>query len=141
MARGIARSFNPAGHAGLIDNVVGFVSALFAYVETRGALLAVESKALLLQLVAVLAFGVGALIAVMFGYIFVMASIIVGIAHATGVSWTWVALCAGLLHLGIAVACVFLAQSKLRGRLYAETRAELKRDQQWLKSLGRTEQQ
>lgn len=139
MARAGARSLNPAGHGGLIDNVIGFVSAFFAYVETRGALLAVESKSLLLQLVAVVAFGVGALIAVVFGYIFVMASLIVGIAHRTGVSWTWVALAAGLLHLALAGGCVLLAKSKLRGRLFAETRAELKRDQQWLKSLAKTE--
>jgi|SRR5437868_13738589 len=139
MARAGARSLNPAGHVGLIDNVIGFVSALFAYIETRGALLAVESKSLLLQLIGVMAFGVGALIAVVFGYIFVMASLIVGIAHRTGTSWTWVALAAGLLHLAVAAACVFLAKSKLRGRLFAETRAELKRDQQWLKSLAKTE--
>jgi uncharacterized membrane protein YqjE len=137
MAR--ARSWNPAGHAGLIDNAVGLVSALFAYVETRAALLAVESKAMLLQLGLVVAFGLGALIAVIFGYIFVLASIVVGIAHATGISWTWVALGAGLLHIALAVMCVFLAKGKLRGRLYAETRMELKKDQQWLKSLGKTE--
>ncbi|MBV9010164.1 MAG: phage holin family protein [Verrucomicrobia bacterium] len=137
MAR--ARSLNPAGHAGLIDNAVGFVSALFAYVETRAALLAVESKAVLIQLGLVAAFGVAALIALVFGYIFILASIVVGIAHATGVSWTWIALIAGLLHVGLAVACVFLAMGKLRGRLYPDTRAELKKDGQWLKSLGKTE--
>ena len=137
MAR--ARSLNPAGHAGLIDNAVGFVSALFAYVETRAALLAVESKAVLIQLGLVAAFGVAALIALVFGYIFILASIVVGIAHATGVSWTWIALIAGLLHVGLAVACVFLAMGKLRGRLYPDTRAELKKDGQWLKYLGKTE--
>ncbi len=141
MARASARVRNPAGHAGLIDNAVGLVSALFAYAETRAALLAVESKAMLLQLVAVAAFGLGALIAVVFGYIFVIASLIVGIAHRSGISWTWIALSAGLLHIGLAVVCVLLAKAKLKGRLYAETRAELKRDQQWLKSLGKTGQQ
>src|SRR5207253_4223032 len=140
MARASARSRNPAGHGGLIDNAVGFVSAIFAYIETRAALLGVESKAMLLQLVAVLAFGLGALVAVIFGYIFILASLIVGIAHSTGVSWTWLALCAGLLHIILAIVCVLLAKSKLRGRLYPETRAELKRDQQWLKSLSKTEQ-
>jgi len=140
MARAGARSLNPAGHAGLIDNAIGFVSAFFAYVETRAALLAVESKALLLQLGMVVAFGVGALIALVFGYIFVVASIVAGIAHAAQISWTWVALGAGVLHIALAVVCVFLAKAKLRGRLYAETRAELKKDQQWLKSLAKTEQ-
>jgi uncharacterized membrane protein YqjE len=132
---------SPAGHAGLIDNAIGVVSALFAYVETRAALLAVESKALLLQLVSVVAFGLGALIAVAFGYIFVMASLVVAIAHRTGCSWTWIALVTGLLHIVLAAACIFQAKSKLRGRLYPETRSELKRDQTWLKTLGKTEQQ
>jgi uncharacterized membrane protein YqjE len=139
MARAGAGSRNPAGHAGLIDNAVGFVSAFFSYVETRAALLAVESKALLLQLAMVVAFGLGALIALIFGYIFVLGSVVVGIAHVTGVSWTWVALGAGLLHIVLAVVCVFLAKGRMRGRLYPETRMELKRDQQWLKSLAKTE--
>ena len=139
MARAGARVHNPAGHAGLIDNAIGLISALFAYVETRAALLAVESKAMLLQLAAVIAFALGALIAVVFGYVFVLASLIAGIAHGSGVSWTWIALGAGLLHIGLALMCVLLAKAKLTGRLYPETRAELKRDQQWLKSLGKTE--
>ena len=63
MARAGARMHNPAGHAGLIDNAIGLISALFAYVETRAALLAVESKAMLLQLAAVIAFALAALIA------------------------------------------------------------------------------
>jgi uncharacterized membrane protein YqjE len=132
---------NPAGHAGLIDNAIGFVSAFFAYVETRAALLAAESKAVLLKLVSVVAFGLGALVAVVFGYIFVLMSLVVGIAHRAGISWTWIALVTGLLHIGVAAVCVLLAMSTLRSRLYAETRAEFKRDQAWLKTLGKTEQQ
>ena len=139
MARAGARVHNPAGHAGLIDNAIGLISALFAYVETRAALRAVESKALLLQLMAVVAFALAALIAVVFGYIFILASLIAGISHRSGVSWTWIALVAGLLHIGLALVSVLLAKAKLTGRLYPETRAELKRDQQWLKSLGKTE--
>ena len=139
MARAGARVHKPAGHAGLIDNAIGLISALFAYVETRAALLAAESKAMLLQLVAVIAFALAALIAVVFGYIFILASLIAGIAHRSGVSWTWIALGAGLLHVILAVVCVLLAKAKLPGRLYPETRAELTRDQQWLKSLGKTE--
>ena len=106
MARAGARVHNPAGHAGLIDNAIGLISALFAYVETRAALLAVESKAMLLQLAAVIAFALAALIAVVFGYIFILASLIAGIAHRSGVSWTWIALGAGLLHVILAVVCV-----------------------------------
>src|SRR3989442_773496 len=118
MARASARVRNPAGHVGLIDNAIGLVSALFAYVETRAALLAVESKAMLLQLAAVVALALGALIAVVFGYIFILASLIAGIAHRSGISWTWIALGAGLLHIVVAVVCVLRAKdsSKENGR-------------------------
>ena len=138
MARVSAGVRNPSGHPGLIDSAIGLISALFAYVETRTALLAVESKALLLQLAAVVAFALGALITVVFGYIFILGSLIIGIAHLSGISWTWIALGAGLLHIALAVVCVLLAKARLTGRLYPETRAELKKDQQWLKSLGKT---
>src|SRR5438132_13865726 len=110
MARASARVRNPSGHAGLIDTAIGLISALFAYVETRAALLAVESKALLLQLGAVLAFALCALIAVVFGYIFILASLIVGIAHRSGIAWPWIARRAGLLDIALAVDCVLLAK-------------------------------
>src|SRR4029077_2052034 len=126
MARASARVRNPSGHVGLIANAIGLISALFAYVETRAALRARGAKALLLQLAAVLAFALGALIAVVFGYIFILGSLVVGIAHLSGISWTWVALGAGLLHIALAVVCVLLAKAKLTGRLYPETRVELK---------------
>src|SRR5256885_13814880 len=106
MARASARVRNPECLVGLINNAIGLISALFAYVETRAALLAVESKAVLLQLAAVLAFALGALIAIVFGYIFILASLIVGIAHRSGISWTWIALCAGLLHISLGVVWV-----------------------------------
>src|SRR5947207_13108611 len=103
MASAGARVYNPAGHAGLIDNAIGLISALFANVETRAALLAVESKAMLMQLVAVVASALAALIAIVFGYLFILASLIAGSAHGTGISWTSIALRAGLLHLLLAV--------------------------------------
>src|SRR5439155_22105111 len=118
MARASARVRNPAGHAGLIDNAIGLVSALFAYVETRAALLTVESKGLLLQLAAVIAFALGALIAVVFGYIFVLASLIAGIANLSGIPCTWIAFGAGLLYIVLAVVCVMLANEKSSALLY-----------------------
>src|SRR2546430_16377092 len=126
MARASARVRNPSGHAGLIDNAIGLISALFAYVETRTALLAVESKALLLQFAAVVAFALGALITVVFGYIFILGSLIVGIAHLSGISWTWIALRAGLLHLALAVFFVLLAKAQLTGRPSPGIPADLK---------------
>src|SRR5437667_6067104 len=99
MARASARVRNPAGHGGLIDNAIGLVSALFAYVETRAALLAVESKALLLQLAAVVAFALGALIAVVFGYIFILARLIAVYAHRSGISYKMITRGTAFLHI------------------------------------------
>ena len=132
---------SPAGHTGLIDNAIGVVSALFAYVETRAALLAVESRRCCCSWLVLLRSVWARSSQGVFGYIFLVASLIVGIAHGTGFSWTWIALATGVLHILVAGVCVFLAKSKLRGRLYPETRSELKRDQTWLKTLGKTEQQ
>src|SRR5437763_4684770 len=113
MARASARVRNPAGHAGLIDNAIGLVSALFAYVETRAALLAVESKALLLQLAAVVAFALGALIAVVFGYIFILASLIAGIFPGGGICGRGIGLGAVLLLLAGAGVSVLLGKARL----------------------------
>src|SRR5204862_7232866 len=109
MARASARVRNPAGHAGLIDNAIGLVSALFAYVETRAALLAVESKALLLQLAAVIAFALGALVAAVFGHILVLASLIAALAHHSRISSTPIAFRARLLPIVLAAAPASLA--------------------------------
>lgn len=138
MARETARSRNPAGHSGLIDSAVGLVSAGFGYLEARAALFAAESRAVLLKFTVIIALAVAALVALSFGYIFVVASLIVGVAHHTGVSWTWIALGAGVLHLLVAAICLLVAGAKLRGRLFPETREELKKDQEWLKTLHET---
>ncbi len=44
------RSRNPAGHAGLLENLLGLASALTEFFEGRFALFAQESKAALVQL-------------------------------------------------------------------------------------------
>lgn len=136
MLRESARSRNPAGHSGLIDNAVGLVTGLFAYVESRSALFAAEAKGVVLKLALVIGLAVAALIALVFGYIFVLASAVFGIAHATGVAWTWIALGAGFLHIVLAVVFVLIAKSHLHGRVFPETRTELNKDRQWLKTLN-----
>ena len=46
----MTRSRNPAGHAGLLENLLALSSALTEFFESRFALFAQESKAALVQL-------------------------------------------------------------------------------------------
>ena len=52
MAEEGSRSRNPAGHAGLLDNLLALTSALAGFFQNRWALVALDSKAALAQLVA-----------------------------------------------------------------------------------------
>src|SRR5437870_10928282 len=88
------RSRNPAGHAGLLQNLLALASALVDFFESRFALLAEESKAALVQLLVLASYLVLALILCAFGYVFLIASAVVGLAHLAGISWLWTALMA-----------------------------------------------
>ena len=50
MADEATRSRNPAGHAGLLDNLLALASALAGFFESRFALFSKESKAALVQM-------------------------------------------------------------------------------------------
>src|SRR5260370_17048953 len=80
------RSRNPAGHAGLLKNLLALASALTDFFESRFTLLARESRTALVQLL-VLTICVGlALVLCVFGCVFLIASAIVGLAHLFGIS-------------------------------------------------------
>ena len=126
-----ARSRNPAGHAGLLENLFAFASALTEFFESRFALVAQESKAALVIL---------ALILFAFGYGFLIASVVAGLAHVAGISWLWIALAAAGLHFVIALALLLVARSRMIKPLFRSTASELKKDREWLKNLDTTNQ-
>jgi uncharacterized membrane protein YqjE len=72
------RSRNPAGHAGLLENLLALASALTELFEVRFALFAQDSKAALVQLLVLAACLVLAVVLCVFGYVFLIASAIVG---------------------------------------------------------------
>jgi uncharacterized membrane protein YqjE len=138
MAENRARSRNPAGRAGLLDNLLGLTSALARFFESRCALIARDSKAALAQMLILAAcFGVAVMLCV-FGYIFLIVSAIVGVAHLAQVSWLWTALVAAGLHFLLALVFVLLARSRLKKPLFRATASELNKDREWLKNLDRT---
>lgn len=128
---------NPAGRAGLLNNAVGLLNGLAGFFESRIALAAQESKAALGHVIVLAGCLVGAGVMLAFGYVFLLVSVIFAIAHAAGVSWVWIALATGVLHLLLAGACVGIALSRMKKPMFESTAAELKKDREWLKNLDK----
>jgi len=135
-----SRSRNPAGHAGLLQNLLALVSALAEFFESRFALLAEESKAAAVQLLILAGCVVFALLLCAMGYIFLITGAVVGLAHLVGISWPWIALAAAALHFIIALVLLLIARSRITKPFFRVSLAELRKDRQWLKNLNTTNQ-
>jgi uncharacterized membrane protein YqjE len=134
------RSRNPAGHAGLLQNLLALTRALADFFESRFALLAEESKAALVQVLVLASYLLLALVLCAFGYVFLIASAVVSLAHLAGISWLWTALMAAGAHFIIALALLLVARSRMSKPLFRATVSELKKDREWLKNLDATDQ-
>lgn len=128
---------NPAGHAGLLSNFVSLLNGLVSFLEARASLFAQESKGALTHIIVLVACLIGALVLVAFGYVFLLVSAIVAIAHALGISWVWIAMATALLHFVLAFVCLLVARGQLKEKMFESTAAELKRDREWLKELDK----
>ena len=140
MISNATRSLNPAGYAGLLENLLALTSALTEFCEGRFALFAQESKSALMQLLVLAACSILALVACVLGYVFLIASSIIGLAHLAGVSWVWTALAAAAAHFVIALILLLVARSQLTKPFFRATLIELKEDRGWMKNLSATNQ-
>ena len=140
MIRESPRSRNPAGHAGLLENLLALLNALVEFFESRFALVAEESKAAAVQLLILVGCLIFALLLCALGYVFLITGVVVGLAHLAGISWPWIAVAAAAVHFIIALALLVVARSRITKPLFRTTRAELKKDRQWLKKLDATNQ-
>ncbi len=138
MAEEATRSRNPAGHAGLLDNLLALASALAGFFESRFALFSKESKAAVVQMLGLAACLLAAVMLVAIGYVFLIASAVAGLAHLAQVSWLWVALVAAGMHFLIALVLLLAARSRMTKPLFRATASELKKDREWLKNLETT---
>jgi len=129
-------SRNPAGHSGLIDNALGLLSAIVEFFEIRFSLAAEESKAAALQLLILVGCVIAALALCVMGYVFLIVSAVAGVAHLLGTSWPVVALVVALVHFIIAGALLLVARSRITKPMFPDTRDELKKDREWLKTLN-----
>jgi uncharacterized membrane protein YqjE len=135
MAGDKMRFRNPAGHAGLLQNLFALVNSAAGFVESRLGLLAQESKIALVHLLVLAGCLIAAGILGLFGYLFLLASIVAGLARVLHVSWIWVSLGAAGIHFVMALICVVIARSQMKKPMFEVTAAELKKDSEWLKNL------
>jgi len=135
-----SRSRNPAGHAGLLQNLIALTSALVEFFESRFALLAEESKSAALQVLILVGCLIFAILLCAIGYVFLITGVVAGLAHLLGISWPWIALAAAALHFIIALVLVLIARSRITKPFFRATLAELKKDREWLKNLQATNQ-
>lgn len=137
MAGDTMRFRNPAGHAGLLHNLLALVNDLAGFLESRIGLFAKESKTALMQVLVLVACLAAAAVLALFGYIFLIASAIAGVAHALHTSWIWITLAAAGLHFILALAFLLVARSWMKKSMFGATAAELKKDREWLKTLDK----
>jgi uncharacterized membrane protein YqjE len=138
MSSGSPSSRNPAGHSGLLDNALGLISAVVAFFESRFVLLAKESKSAAVQLLILVGCIIAALALCVMGYVFLIVSAVVGIAHLLGTSWPVVASVVALVHFIIAGILLAVARSRITKPMFRASIDELRKDREWLKTLNQS---
>ena len=138
MSSGKLPSRNPAGHSGLLENALALISAVVAFFESRFVLLAQESKSAAVQLLILVGCVIAALALCVMGYVFLIVSAVVGLAHLLGTSWPVVALVVALVHFIIAGVLLLVARSRITKPMFRDSIDELKKDREWLKTLNQS---
>jgi uncharacterized membrane protein YqjE len=128
---------NPAGHAGLLNNLLALGNSLAGFFENRISLVASESKAALVHLLVLVGCLLAAGILFACGYVFLLVSAVAAAAHALRLSWIWIAVGIAALHFVLALVCVLIVWSQISKPVFRESLAELKKDREWLKNLDK----
>lgn len=130
---------NPAGHRGLLGNLLGALNAFIAFIESRFELVAQESKSALVNVVILVSCIASAAMLCAIGFVFLLVGAIAGLAHALNVSWVWVAVVVALVLFVLAILCAIIARTRMKKPMFRATAAELKKDSEWLKTLGKND--
>jgi uncharacterized membrane protein YqjE len=127
------------GEYGFFAHLAGLLSAKLAYLRARLELAGIEAREATVHYGIILGLAIGALIVLVFGYLFLvialvfLAAALLGTAHA----WIWVLLGAALLHLLGAAILGWIAKVKLGAPMFTASLNELKKDQEWLKTTAK----
>ena len=123
-----------ATSGGLFAQLAALLAAKLAYLRARFELAAIEGKEALVNYGITLALAMGALVAIVFGYLFLVIALVFLVAWALGGgnAWIWVMLGAGVLHVIGAAGLALVARARLSRPAFAATMDEFKKDQEWL---------
>jgi uncharacterized membrane protein YqjE len=125
--------------AGFFRHFSALLSAKLAYLRARLQLAGIEGKEAAVHSAVILGLAAGGLIVLVFGYLFLIIGLVflIALAMGGGNAWIWVLLGAALLHIAGAALLIFIAKSKLGTPLFPLTLDELKKDQEWLKTIAK----
>src|ERR1043166_9613999 len=112
MAGNTMRLRNPAGHRGLLSSLLAAANGVATFVESRLGLLGQEAKSALVHILVLVVCLLVAELFCIIGFIFLIASAIVGLAQALHVSWIWIALAVSLVDFVLALVFVLIARSR-----------------------------
>jgi uncharacterized membrane protein YqjE len=117
---------------GLPESVRLWLAAASGYIHARLELFGLEAKGAFVSYLLIAAFLIGALIFVIFGYVFLVIAAAFLLALLFHWNWGWITLGFGLGHLVLAGACVFMAKARFGAAGFPSTIAEFKKDKEWL---------
>ncbi|PTX98015.1 hypothetical protein DB345_04030 [Spartobacteria bacterium LR76] len=119
---------------GLIDAITHLCGSLGRHIHALSSLAGVEAKeAAGVYLRVAIAVAAGLLLG-LFAYLLLLLSIAFLLA-LSGVSWLWITLGLGLLHVGGVAACYVFIRGQVRKPVFATTQEELRKDFASLKSF------
>ena len=123
---------------GLLAELAALIGAKLAYLRARFELAGIEGKEALANYAIIGALAIGALVVVVFGYLFFVIAIVflIALAFDSKDAWIWVMLGAGVLHFIGAAGLAFVAKKRLERRIFDATLDEFRKDQEWLTTRG-----
>ncbi|MDP9291741.1 MAG: phage holin family protein [Verrucomicrobiota bacterium] len=119
---------------GLMAHLREMGAAFSQYFRARIELAGIESKEALGHYLKMAALLAGAAFLLLFGYAFLVLTLVFAIQLLLHVRWIWVLLGATIIHIGGALVCVLIAKAKFAMPVFKETLTEFKKDQEWLSS-------
>src|ERR1700729_570151 len=90
-----------AGEAGLLGHFAALIAAKLAYLRARLELAGIEAREAGIHYAIIVALAIGALIVLVFGYLFLVIALVFLVAALVGTphAWIWVLFGAAFLHL------------------------------------------
>jgi uncharacterized membrane protein YqjE len=123
----------------MFGHFAALLAAKLAYLRARLELAGIEAREAALHYGIILGLAIGTLIVLVFAYLFLVIAVVFLVATLwkTEHAWIWVLLGAAGFHLLAAVALAWIAKAKLVSPMFTASLDELKKDQEWLKTIAK----